>query len=191
MKNCPQCGAGAEDDAAFCQQCGASLQSGAPAAEPYQQSQQTYSQAPQQGYQPAYQPPQQGYQQPYQQPYQPCSYQNAQPAYPGAVSQDVADAESKATGAMVCGIIGLVTSLGIIFGIIAIVMGRRAKETLSRAGRPCGQATAGIVCGIIGLVESILVIICVILFIALIAAMASSYYYYLLPVATGFLHAFI
>lgn len=57
----------------------------------------------------------------------------------------------KAVAALVTGIISIVFGtvysgwLGLIFGIIAIVLGHKArKET------PCGIATAGFVCGIVG-----------------------------------------
>lgn len=57
----------------------------------------------------------------------------------------------KAVAALVTGIISIVFGtiysgwLGLIFGIIAIVLGNKArKET------PCGIATAGFVCGIVG-----------------------------------------
>lgn len=74
----------------------------------------------------------------YQQPY----YQ--QPYYQNGVDPAL---ESKATQAMVFGIIGLFFA-GIIFGIIAITTANSCK----RAGYTGGKATAGFVLGIIDIV---------------------------------------
>ena len=69
MTFCPECGTKNEDNAAFCGNCGSTLQQEAP-TQPQQPPSQGYQQ-PQSGYQ---QPPQSGYQQPqsgYQQPMRP------------------------------------------------------------------------------------------------------------------------
>ena len=100
-----------------------------PQAQPYQAppQYQPYQAPPQ--YQPYQGQPQQG--NPYQQNY----YTGGRP--PG---------DNAATGALVCGIVGLFFA-GFILGIIAIVQGNKAK----RLGYPGGKATAGIVLGVIAL----------------------------------------
>ena len=191
MKYCSKCGAPADDGAAFCQQCGAPAApaqtppadnpaQGNPYYQPGQPTQGSPYYQPGQSAQgnPYYQPGQPQYQSQYtqgqypppQQPYAPYS-PYAQAAVPQA---EIADAQSKGTISLVCGIIGLVTGLGIILGIIAIVMAKHSKETLSKAGLPSGNATAGFVCGIISLAESVGLLIYVIFAIILLVSLANS-----------------
>ena len=90
----------------------------------------------QQGYQPLYgQPNQQSYQHPY-------------------YEQQYRAADSAATGAMVCGIIGLFVA-GLILGIVALVQGNKAKKM----GYVGGKATAGIVLGIIDIAAWAIILI--------------------------------
>ncbi len=83
------------------------------------------------------------------------SYQQAN--YANAPVQPVDDADSKGTAPMVLGIVALVASvllcgfapLAIIPGIIGLVMGIRAKGSVS--GRRSGKAVAGIITSCIGI----------------------------------------
>lgn len=87
-----------------------------------------------------------------QQPYGANPYgQPTAPNYAGNTSQN----DGRATAALVLGIVAIVfffTAIGgILFGIIAIILG-----ALSIKGSSSGRAKAGIVCGIVGLILSIL-----------------------------------
>ena len=65
---------------------------------------------------------------------------------------------SKATGALVCGIVGLLLC-GVVLGPVAIYLGTQAKKEIrSSDGRLKGEglATAGIVMGIIALIGFII-----------------------------------
>lgn len=90
------------------------------------------------------------------QPYgaNPYGQPTAVPNYAGSASQN----DGKATAALVFGILAIVFLFtvvgGILFGIIAIVLG-----VLSKKNGPDGKAKGGIVCGIIGLVLSVLIAI--------------------------------
>ncbi len=67
----------------------------------------------------------------------------------------------KATGALVCGIVGLFFC-GVILGPIAIYLGMTAKREIQESGgrlKGSGMATAGIVLGIIALVTFVLSVI--------------------------------
>ena len=86
-----------------------------------------------------------------QQPGQPFSQQPAgyyQPVPP--------QSNGKAVGALVCGILAILFSASILFGIalgiVAIVL---AGQAVKQAGRD-GKATGGKVCGIVGIVLSVL-----------------------------------
>ena len=61
--------------------------------------------------------------------------------------------EGTATGALVCGIVGLFLA-GLILGIIAIVQGKNAKKL----GYTGGKATAGIVLGIVDIVGVVFIL---------------------------------
>lgn len=68
-----------------------------------------------------------------------------------------------AVASMVCGIVSLcvcgIPFAGLVLGIIAIVLGLKAKKMYTeqpRAYSPPGMATAGFVCGIIGVVLSVI-----------------------------------
>ena len=68
-------------------------------------------------------------------------------------------AKGKATGALVCGIIGvvmgfLVPIVGIILGILGMTMGNMAKKNLPEGEK--GIATAGFICGIIAVVRAVI-----------------------------------
>jgi ABC-type phosphate transport system permease subunit len=68
---------------------------------------------------------------------------------------------SKATGALVCGIIGLLVC-GVILGPVAIYLGTQAKREIGLSnGRLKGEgmATAGIVMGIIAIIGFVISII--------------------------------
>lgn len=104
------------------------------------------------------QPPYQ--QQPYQQPYQ--------QQYQGGVDPAL---ESKATQAMVFGIIGIFIA-GIIFGILAIVNASACKK----AGYTNGKVTAGLVLGIIDLACMVLWIILANVIVAGAAAATAAWY---------------
>jgi Domain of unknown function (DUF4190) len=70
----------------------------------------------------------------------------------------------KATGALVCGIIGLF-ACGVILGPVAIYLGTTAKREIEGSGgrlKGTGMATAGIVLGIIAVVVFVISIIVVI-----------------------------
>lgn len=88
-----------------------------------------------------------------QQPYgaNPYGQPTAAPNYAGSVPQN----DGKATASLVLGIVAIVfffTAIGgILFGIIAIILG-----ALSMKGGSSGKAKGGIVCGIVGLLLSIL-----------------------------------
>jgi|GEM_PF-4791859 len=64
---------------------------------------------------------------------------------------EVASAKSRATTALVCGIISLFF-LGLVLGVIALVKGLSARNTLKAANEPSGAATAGVIIGTVGLV---------------------------------------
>ena len=67
----------------------------------------------------------------------------------------------KATGALVCGIVGLFFC-GVILGPVAIYLGMTAKREIQESGgrlKGSGMATAGIVLGIIALVTFVLSVI--------------------------------
>ncbi len=69
----------------------------------------------------------------------------------------------KATGALVCGIVGLLLC-GVILGPVAIYLGMTAKREIQESGgrlKGSGMATAGIVLGIIALITFVLSIILV------------------------------
>lgn len=83
-------------------------------------------------------------------------------------------AKGKATGALVCGIIGvvmgfLVPIVGIILGILGMTMGNMAKKNLPEGEK--GIATAGFICGIIA------VVIAVIMWILSAVIMATAFRY--------------
>ena len=87
------------------------------------------------------------------------------------------NAKTKATIALVCGIIGIVLAwfvpiLGIILGIIAMSIGGIAKKNLPEDQR--GAATGGFICGIIAIAAGVIswIISAVVL-----AAMVSSFLY--------------
>lgn len=66
-----------------------------------------------------------------------------------------------AVGSMVCGIIGLIVC-GIVLGIVALVLGTKAKGHISRAPGQyggSGMATAGIVLGILDIVFAVIALI--------------------------------
>lgn len=69
-----------------------------------------------------------------------------------------------AVASMVCGIVGLIVC-GIIMGIIALVLGTKAKGHISRAPGQyggSGMATAGIVLGILDIVFAVIALIIII-----------------------------
>lgn len=91
---------------------------------------------------PAAQQPQPGY--PYYPPQQPYS------AYPYMYSMQEESARSKATTAMVLGILSFFV-VPIILAIVALVMGNEAKKVLAPGVPGYSQAQAGVVLGIINL----------------------------------------
>lgn len=113
---------------------------------------------------------QQPYQAQYQQQYQPGQMQH----------QQVPDNTAKGLGigAMVCGIIGVVTCmipiLAIILGVVGIVLGNMARKKLP-AGQT-GMATTGFVCGIIAVALGVVVWI---MFVALFIGLTSASYDFL------------
>ncbi|MBO4365370.1 MAG: hypothetical protein J5804_03645, partial [Eggerthellaceae bacterium] len=96
---------------------------------------------------------------------QQATNQYAQPANPYvqpgmppvAPTVPAPEKNGKATGALVCGILAILTSptiiVGIILGIVAIVLARGAKKK-----SPDGKATGGLVCGAIGLGLSVIML---------------------------------
>lgn len=91
-------------------------------------------------------------------PSQPASVAPATPASPPKPTAP------GAVGALVCGIIAILTSSlvlpGLVLGIIAIVLGGRARKAVAAdpdGHHGAGMATAGRVCGIVAIVLSILV----------------------------------
>ncbi len=99
---------------------------------------------------------------PYAQPQQPVytgqqpnSYGQPAPAY----YQQPTGSNGKAIGALVCGILAILTSgsvlFGIVLGIVAIVL---ASKAVKESGKD-GKATGGKVCGIAGIVLSVLALI--------------------------------
>lgn len=100
-----------------------------------------------------------GAQQQAPQPGAPGTQQQApQPSAPGTQRQ-VNNTDSKATGALVCGILSILLSfsvfISIVLGIVAIVLASQvAKQAIAN-----GRAKAGKVCGIVGIVLSVLSVI--------------------------------
>ncbi len=85
------------------------------------------------------------------------------PAQPPPVAPQAQGTPGMAIAALVCGLIGLVTSwlvFGVVLSILAIIFGvigkRQAEE---RGGQGSGMAIAGIVTGVIGILILILVIV--------------------------------
>lgn len=112
---------------------------------------------PQPGAYPGQQPQYGGYPQPgFQQP----GYGAPQGYGPVGYAPPVQDHKGKATGSLVCGIIGLFFC-GLILGIIAIVLGTGAKKAMQQSGNFDGQgmATAGVVLGIIDLILHVVIAI--------------------------------
>lgn len=112
--------------------------------------------------QPYGQQPAAPYQPPYQQPAPPYGQPQATAPYPpygaqpyGAPVQPL-PGNGKAIGALVCGILAILFSttviFGIVLGIVAVVLGVQAKKAGSD-----GKATGGKVCGIVGIVFSLLI----------------------------------
>ena len=150
---CRNCGAKNPKDAIICSQCNRPVE--AEQRQVYAGQPQGYGQ-PGQGAAPFEQPygqPGQGatpFEQPYSQPGQgatppPNFGQPYQSKFHGRVQKD--PAESAATASLVFGIIGLCL-IGMVFGIVAIVQGRKAKSL----GYTGGKATAGIVLGIVAII---------------------------------------
>ena len=130
MMYCRRCGAENPDNAKFCAECGERLDV---AQSPNQYSNNSQSQYP---YPPQPQPQ-----------YVPPYYQN------NMYLQEAA-ANSAATSAMVCGIIGLFIAPPI-FGIIALAESNKAKKL----GYTGGKATAGLVLGMIEVIGSCIMLI--------------------------------
>lgn len=80
-------------------------------------------------------------------------------AYPPPPAPNASAGNSKATVALVCGILAIVFSfipiVGIILGIVAIVFAGKAVRMFGLSGK----ATGGKVCGILGIVFSVLMIV--------------------------------
>ncbi len=80
-------------------------------------------------------------------------------AYPPPPTPNAPIGNSKATAALVCGILAIVFSfipiVGIILGIVAIVFAGKATRMFGHSGK----ATGGKVCGILGIVFSVLMIV--------------------------------
>lgn len=80
-------------------------------------------------------------------------------AYPPPPAPNAPVSNSKATVALVCGILAIVFSFipiaGIILGIVAIVFAGKATRMFGHSGK----ATGGKVCGILGIVFSVLMIV--------------------------------
>ena len=80
-------------------------------------------------------------------------------AYPPPPAPNASVSNSKATVALVCGILAIVFSfipiVGIILGIVAIVFAGKAVRMFGHSGK----ATGGKVCGILGIVFSVLMIV--------------------------------
>ena len=131
-----------------CPICGA-VQDAA-AGQPEQQAYQQPYQQEQQQYQQPYQPYGQPYQ-PYGQPYQPYGQNSQTPGFFQNPYVAYNTAKNAANASLICGISSIFISIftiGIIFGIVAIVQGNKAKKY----GYQGGKATAGIVTGIIGII---------------------------------------
>lgn len=109
--------------------------------------------------QPGYQGQPQQYGQYGSQPGQPYGY--GQQPYQGMTTDN-----GKSTGALVCGILGLVLTvlfwpIGIILDIVAIILGVLAGKEIKRSGgmqRGAGKAKAGLICGIVGIVLTVLLL---------------------------------
>ena len=147
---CDKCGAQNNDGSQVCSHCN----------QPITAAQQGYARPQPYGQQGHGQPPS-----PYGNPYQPNVQQGGYPPPPSPYGQPYQQnyyypqkhpGESAATGALVCGIIGLFF-LGLVLGIIAIVQGRKAV----RLGYPGGKATAGIVLGVISLIGWAIIMIAI------------------------------
>lgn len=125
-------------------------------------------------------PPQPGMQQaPQQYQYQQQYQQAPQPPQYGAYGQqlplqdDLSGARSSATGALVCGILGMfIPFVGIVLSIVALVLGNSAKKKLPEHER--GMATAGFVLGIVGLVLSIFYIVLIFALIGMAVTLSSQ-----------------
>lgn len=81
-----------------------------------------------------------------------------------------------AVASMVCGIIGFFVC-GLIFGIIAIVLGNKAKQVIATqpgAYGGAGMAQAGVIMGIISLVIWVIIIAIQVLFLIIGAASAAG-----------------
>lgn len=143
MKTCPKCGAQNDDSAAFCGQCGAAFEQAAfaqPGTAPTTQP----APPPPYGYQAAPPAP------PYGAPYQPAPY----PVY-------YQESNSKATAALVLGIVGLFVC-PLICSAIALILGSQAKKEIAASGGMMSgesAATAGIILGWVGIVLSLIGII--------------------------------
>ena len=83
---------------------------------------------------------------------------NEPPGYPAAGPGDgfrAVNNNGKATASLICGIVGLIVA-GIILGIVALVLGTRAKKEIAQTGQGgAGMATAGVVLGIVDIVLGI------------------------------------
>ena len=145
---CNHCGAQLEDGVLFCTSCGVNLAVQQP-EQPVQQPAQPYYEQVNQ-YQQPYQPYGQPYQ-PYGQPYQPYGQNSQTPGFFQNPYVAYNTAKNAANASLICGISSIFISIftiGIIFGIVAIVQGNKAKKY----GYQGGKATAGIVTGIIGII---------------------------------------
>lgn len=131
-----------------------------PPEQPHQPSQPVQppppSQPPSQGY-----PPQQaagsGYPPPPQQQYQPGTYPPAPPQpYSGYAAPPATPKNGMGTTALVLGVIGLVTSwliVGIVFGLIAVILGFVGRGRVKRGeATNGGVALAGIVLGFLAII---------------------------------------
>ena len=156
VDRCPYCGAPNEARQAGAQGTAQPVQDAGPGQQP----------------QPQYQP-QQPYQQPQQQYQQQPQYQQPQYQQPQYKQAQDNTAKGLSIGALVCGIVGIVTCgvpiLAIVLGIAGIVMGNISKKRLP-AGQT-GMATAGIICGIIAIVLAVIIwIMLAVLFVGLATA---------------------
>lgn len=129
-----------------------------PQVQPQQAQYQQYTQSQgQNGYNQQYQnaQPGQGY------------YQNMNAGFtPGNYIQD--PGKGFATGSLICGIVGLFSTL--ILSIVAIVLGSCSKSKSTQAGfAPQSGAKAGVILGVIGIILHVLVVIGIIVF-AIVAA---------------------
>lgn len=166
---CAKCGKEMEDNAKFCPSCGAEASgettSEQPAAEQPTAEQPTAEQPT------AEQPVAE----------QPAAEQPAAAtAQPAAGPVGSEPSTGGAVGALVCGIIAMifcwipfVNIIGLILGIVAMVLGGKARKILPEGKR--GMATAGFVLGIIALIISIIYLIIVIAAIAAIGSLAYTF----------------